>query len=240
MKSRNLICILSLLFCLTCSNAGYSQSAKGEPAADGITAELKMHEGRSTLFINGEPHDGIFCSTRPGNKQNFIDAGFDIFNIMGGGHGWIADGVYDYLESDEYSMDNNIEAFLAEMPDAKIIPRLGFAYPRNFWWAVQNVDQQAVPHGRDLGRKMPSYASLKWRKEAGEALRNIVMHLEKKYGNSIIGYLPGCGSCGEWFQWHAYTEITDRFTNGYQLGDYSQPMQEAYRAYVKEKYQSIS
>ena len=239
MKSRNLICILSLLFGLTCSNAGYSQSAKGKPAADGITAELKMHEGRSTLFINGEPHDGIFCSTRPGNKQNFIDAGFDIFNIMGGGHGWIADGVYDYLESDEYSMDNNIEAFLAEMPDAKIIPRLGFAYPRNFWWAVQNVDQQAVPHGRDLGRKMPSYASLKWRKEAGEALRNIVMHLEKKYGNSIIGYLPGCGSCGEWFQWHAYTEITDRFTNGYQLGDYSQPMQEAYRAYVKEKYQSI-
>ncbi|KPL15700.1 MAG: hypothetical protein AMS26_06880 [Bacteroides sp. SM23_62] len=230
---------MGLLTGLAFTFAGFSQSSKKPIAGEGLTAELKMHEGRSTLFINGQPHDGIFCSTRPGYKQNFAEAGFDIFNILGGGHGWIADGVYDYLESDEYHMDNNIESFLAQKPDAKLILRLVFAYPRNFWWAVQNVDEQAVPKGRDLGRKMPSYASLKWREEAGEALRNIVLHLEEKYGNNIIGYLPGCGSCGEWFQWHAYTEITDRFTNGYQLGDYSKPMLKAYREYVKNKYKSI-
>jgi len=240
MKSGKVIFFMGLLTGLTCSSIGFVQPLQGQPAADNLIAELKMHNGRSTLFINGEPHDGIFCSTRAGYKQNFIDAGFDVFNILGGGHGWVADGIYDYLESDEYSLDSNIESFLAQKPDAKIIVRLVFGYPRNFWWAVQHEDHQAVPHARDLGRKMPSYASLKWREETGEAMMNVIRHLEEKYGNNIIGYLPGCGSCGEWFQWYAYTEISDRFTNGYQMGDYSQPMQEAYREFVRNKYQHIA
>ncbi len=239
MKKSNLLIISYIILFLTLCTGTYTQPGKKPAGNNTLTAEMKMYRGRSTLFINGVPHDGIFCSTRPGNYQNFLDAGFDVFNILGGGHGWVADGVYDFLESDEYSLDNNIESLLSKKPDAKIIVRLVYGYSRNFWWAVKHEDQQAVPRRRNLGRKMPSYASLEWREDAGEAMVAVIKHLERKYGNNIIGYLPGCGSCGEWFQWYAYTEIPDRFVNGYQMGDYSEPMRKAYRDYVRNKYGNI-
>lgn len=239
MKSTGLINLIFLLAGMAYSFETYSQSSNEKLTGKTLVAEMKSYNGRTTLFINGQPHDGIFCSTRAGNRQDFIDAGFDVFNILDGGNPWVADSLYDFQETDEYNLDNLIGQFLTEKPDAKIIVRLGYGYPRNFWWAVQNKDQQAVPHGRNLGRKMPSYASLKWREEAGKALEVTVRHLEEKFGDNIIGYLPGNGSCGENFEQYAYTEITDRFTNGYQMGDYSQPMQQAYRDYVKEKYKTI-
>jgi hypothetical protein len=239
MKINQLTGLYLLLTLTTFSICAFAQSSNEKNYGKTLVAEMKLHNGRNTLFINGQPHDGIFCSTRAGNKQDFIDAGFDIFNILDGGNPWVADSLYDFQETDEYNLDKLISDFVFEKPDAKIIVRLGYGYPRNFWWAVENKDQQAVPHWRNFGRKMPSYASLKWREEAGKALEITVRHLEEKFGNNIIGYLPGNGSCGENFEQYAYTEIADRFTNGYQMGDYSEPMQKAFRDYVKDKYKTI-
>jgi len=207
----------------------------GLKAEEGMKTELKMYDGRPTLFINGKPHDGLFCSVRSPYMKNFIDAGFDIFDTHPTApNGWIGDGKYDYSKTDAY-----IEAYLKQKPDAKLIIRFWFGYPRNFWWAVKHKDQQAVSKVRDKGRKMPSYASLKWREEAGEALRRVIAHCEKKYGDNIIAYVPGGGSCGEWFQWYAYTEDPDRLTKGYEMGDYSKPMREAFQKFVKEKYKNL-
>ena len=103
----------------------YSQSGK-------YVTELKDYQGRPTLFINNEAHDGLFCSVRSPYMQNFIDAGFDIFDTHPATpHGWIDNGQYDYTETDAY-----IEAYLSQKPDAKLIIRFWFGYPRNFWWAV--------------------------------------------------------------------------------------------------------
>ncbi len=200
-----------------------------------LTTELKMYKGKVTLFINGKPHDGLFCSVRSPYMKNFIDAGYDIFDTHPcTPHGWVGENKYDYTETDKY-----IEAYLKQKPDVKLILRFWFGYPRNFWWAVKHPEYCIVPRVRDKGRKMPSYASLKWRKEAGEALYRVVKHVEEKYGNNIVGYVPGGGSCGEWFQWYAYTEDKDRFTKGYEMGDYSEPMKKAYRKFVKEKYKTV-
>jgi len=205
-------------------------------AEDRLKTELKMYDGRPTLFINGKPHDGLFCSVRSPYFQNFIDAGFDIFDTHPTApNGWIGDGKYDYSKTDAY-----IEAYLKQKPDAKLIIRFWFGYPRNFWWAVKHKDQQAVSKVRDKGRKMPSYASIKWREEAGEALRRVIAHCEKKYGDNIVAYVPGGGSCGEWFQWYAYTEDADRITKGYEMGDYSQPMRKAFQKFVRNKYKHLS
>ncbi|MFA5814244.1 MAG: beta-galactosidase [Bacteroidales bacterium] len=235
MKAFDLTGLVIALLITSFLHQAYSQPSDKKA----LVAEMKSYNGRTTLFINGQPHDGIFCSTRAGNRQDFIDAGFDIFNIIDGGNPWVADSLYDFQETDEYNLDKLITDFLFGKPDAKIIVRLGYGYPRNFWWAVENKDEQAVPHWRNFGRKMPSYASLKWREEAGKALEVTVRHLEERFGNNIIGYLPGNGSCAENFEQYAYTEIADRYTNGYQMGDYSEPMQRAYRAYVKDKYKTI-
>jgi hypothetical protein len=239
MNSTGSIRIIILLINLTYSFNAFSQTSNESSTGKPLVAEMKLYNGRTTLFINGQPHDGIFCSTLAANKQEFIDAGFDIFNIIDGGNPWVADSLCDFQETDEYNLDNIISDFIFRKPDAKIIVRLSYGYPRNFWWAVEHKDQQAVPHWRDLGRKMPSYASLKWREEAGRALEITVRHLEEKFGNNIIGYMPGNGSCGENFEQYAFTEISDRFVNGYQMGDYSEPMQQAYRSYVKDKYKAI-
>jgi hypothetical protein len=226
--SRSRVCVVAFLAVLSTLGRGQSNNPT-------LLTELRVHNGRPTLFINGEPHDGLFCSVRSTYMKNFIDAGFDIFDTHPSTpHGWVGDGKYDYTETDKY-----IEAYLKQKPDAKLILRFWFGYPRDFWWAVKYKEHQTVPRVMDKGHKMPSYASLKWREEAGEALRRVVAHVEEKYGNNVIAYVPGGGSCGEWFDWYAYTEDEERLTQGYEMGDYSKPMQEAYRKYVREKYESI-
>ena len=200
----------------------------------GMVSELRMKDGRLTLFFNGQPHDGIFCSVRSSNMKNFIDAGFDIFDALGIPFGWLDDGKYDFTET-----DREIEAFLQQKPDAKLIIRCGW-YPRNFWWVLNHPEQASVPHVRDKHQQMPSYASLAWRDASGEALRRFVEHVEDKYSDSVIAYLPDNGEPGEWFERYAYTEDDDRFTKGYQMGDYSEPMQQSYRRFLQQKYGAIA
>lgn len=225
------ILFLSFLMVICFHHQGFNQTEN----KDFLMSELKVVDGRPTLFINGVRHDGLFCSVRSPFMQNFIDAGFDIFDTHPSTpHGWVGDDEYDYTETDAY-----IEAYLKQKPDAKLILRFWFGYPRNFWWAVKHADHQTIPMVRDKGRKMPSYASLKWRQETGEALRRVIAHCEEKYGNNIVAYVPGGGSCGEWFQWYTFTEDADRFTHGYEMGDYSEPMQKAFRNYAKGKYGTV-
>ena len=202
--------------------------------AGDLVSELRMKDGHMALFLNGQAHDGIFCSVRSRNMKNFIDAGFDIFDALRVPFGWIDDGKFAYAET-----DREIESFLQQKPDAKLIIRCGW-YPRNFWWVLKHPEQASVPHWRDKHQQMPSYASLPWREASGEALLRFVEHVEEQYGSSVIAYLPDNGEPGEWCERYAYTEDDDRITNGYQMGDYSKPMQEAFRQFVQQKYQTIA
>lgn len=201
---------------------------------EAIRSELRPHKGKMSLFLNGVPHDGIFCSMQSRYMRNFIDAGFDIFDARDIPHGWVDDGKYDFA-----STDKEVEAFLRQKPSAKLIVRCGW-FPRNFWWVVQNREEAAVPHVRDKKQLMPSYASLRWREESAEALLRFVEHMEDKYGDSVIAYLPDSGEPGEWFERYAYTEDDDRLTKGFEMGDYSEPMQRAYRQFAQKKYGSIA
>ena len=199
-----------------------------------ITSELRMHDGRQSLFIDGKPHDGVFCSVRSEYMKNFVDAGFDIFDARDVPHGWVGDGRYDFTETDEV-----IDSFLRQKPNALLILRCGW-YPRNFWWVLKHQQEASVPHVRDKKQYMPSYASLRWREESSEALRQFVEHVENKYGGNVIAYLPDAGEPGEWFERYAFTEDEDRLTKGYEMGDYSEPMQRAYREYLNRKYGTIA
>jgi len=204
------------------------------PHVEAMSSELRLHEGKVSLFLNGVPHDGIFCSMQSRYMQNFIDAGFDIFDARDIPHGWVDDGKYDFAQTDKA-----VEAFLRQKRSAKLIVRCGW-FPRNFWWVLKHPEEAAVPHVRDKKQLMPSYASLRWREESAEALRKFVEHMEGKYGSSIIAYLPDSGEPGEWFERYAYTEDEDRLTKGFQMGDYSAPMQRAYRHFAQRRYGSIA
>ena len=76
----------------------------------------------------------------------------------------------------------------------------------------------------------PSFASLKFREEAGEALRRVIRHVEKNYGDRIAGYVIGGGPCGEWFHWHA---------DEARMMDYGAPMRRHFQRWLEEKHGDI-
>ncbi len=206
-----------------------------EKAPQKLTTVLQQHNGKPTLFINDQPHDGLFCSVQPPYMQNFIDAGFDIFDT----HpyvpdGWIGDDDFDYTKTDEF-----IEKYLKQKPDAKLIIRFWMGYPYSNWWSKSNPDEIVITKIRQRDELLPSFASMKWREEAGEALSRVVNHIEQKYGNNVVAYVPGGGPNGEWFHWYAYNEDADRHEKGYPLEDYSEPMQSVFREFAQNKYGTV-
>ncbi|MFA7344780.1 MAG: beta-galactosidase [Terrimicrobiaceae bacterium] len=77
----------------------------------------------------------------------------------------------------------------------------------------------------------PSFASLLFREQAGDALRRVVAHIEAKYGERIVGYVTGGGPCGEWFHWSA---------DDPRMMDYSAPMRRTFHAYLSEHYGDVA
>jgi hypothetical protein len=76
----------------------------------------------------------------------------------------------------------------------------------------------------------PSFASRRFREEAGEALFRVIRHVEGKFGHRIAGYVIGGGPCGEWFHWHA---------DEARMMDYSPPMRRHFRSWLEGKYETI-
>lgn len=137
------------------------------------------------------------------------------------------DGAFDFSMVDHYC-----DRILAANPQALIIPRLEMDAP--VWWLDENPDERmrwehVAPKDRAANWQWASPASRKYRREACEALRAVVRHLEEKYGNSIAGYHPAGQNTQEWFT--ANTWLTGH-------ADYSPAARNAFRLWLREKYPS--
>jgi hypothetical protein len=99
------------------------------------------------------------------------------------------------------------------------------------WWTEQNSQHVARTYNGESNPPFPSFASKKWRDEAGEALKKVIEHTESKYGDSIFAYVPGAGPCGEWFHFNTYAN--DANVNP---ADYSPVMETEFREYLKSIY----
>ncbi|NQT27501.1 beta-galactosidase [candidate division KSB1 bacterium] len=213
-----------------------------------LKTEIRQSEGKPTLFVNNEPHHGLFCSVPMNYMQNFIDAGFDVFDTHPfTPHGWVGEDQYDYTDTDTY-----IESYLKQKPDALLILRIWMGYNQSGpgdWinkpdWYVNEHPDAAIqtthgPQGQDDHVLVsPSFASADYREKAGIAIKNMIEHVESKYGNNILGYVVGGGPCGEWFHWFAY--YCQRDQSPELLDDYSEPMKKTFIAFAKEKYRTIA
>lgn len=229
-----------------------------------ITA-VRQHEGRPVLMVDGRPHHGFMGSAPVRYVGNLRAAGFDIIDT----HpftplGWVGPDACDYTATDA-----KIESYLQQGDDFAIIVRFWLGHPNEpgsrepLWWLVQHPGECVGPLPVAAGAAMPwdelgaplswgqliaqnegrpvsptrpvhppkpSFASLRFRCEAGEALRRVVAHLEAKYGDRIAGYVTGGGPCGEWFHWHA---------DEARMLDYSEPMRQAFHAWVHGRYGRI-
>lgn len=213
---------------------------QAEPAS--AVARVASYNGRPTILINGEPHNGMAWATyRPTREvfEDFTRAGVNLFTFSAtpteAGYGlsqttWVAPEKYDYSQLDE-----RVQLLLKANPDAFFFPRLYVHAPK--WWSEQNPDDvvlmddgqgRYVPFMHAGGKPAPSWASEKWRRDTIEGLRRLIAHIDaSSYGDRVVGYHIASGTTEEWMMWGA---------NENQWVDYSPVNVARFRQWLREKY----
>jgi hypothetical protein len=207
--------------------------------------KIKNHKGSTTLFIDGKPTDNILCYVSPDYYTDFKKANIHLITW----HiplGWIGPKKYDYTITDEY-----IENFFSLDPQALFLPRINFPGSFNDWWCQTHLNEMVKLSNGEISY-YHSTASKIWRKEAAEALKRFICHVENsKYKDRIIGYHICDGHFQEWFAWGSATFEKEVHKLPYVCGsgnsvedcstpfpDYSKPMLNAFRDWLKTKYKN--
>lgn len=212
-------------------------------------AEIRKDLNTATLYIDGEKRIPVLYSLSdfPGAKSNTAQGQRNIKNFAKLGiklvhcdvclhHGWRKSTPFD------------IEPILAELtgvlevePQAEILLRLHVNPP--YWWLRDNPSETCVYRGPggdyeglDNGEQIrlimddgyehlrASFASEKWKKEAGEKLAECCKLLSQtQQGKQVFGVQVAYGIYGEWHHFGT---------------DCSPVMQRYFRKLLKEKYQT--
>ncbi len=195
---------------------------------DMTPTEVREHNGAPTLFVGGEPTFALWFFQSPVVQEDaraFGDAGINVFTT-GMSLGWVGPDEYDYSETDRM-----MARLLEWNPNALVVPRVGVGAP-GWWIDAHEGELSTYATGAEWGpnvwggTKQPSFASLLWREEAGQALRGLVRHInDSPYSDHVISYHIACGIYGEWHYWSA-PDVPD--TSG--------PMQRAFAQYLRRQY----
>jgi hypothetical protein len=218
-----------------------------EPRLPGKTvAAIKPYHGTPTLFINGQPHNGMAWATYGPTAEVFRDfthAGVSLYTFSGtpteAGYGlskttWTAPGQFDYAE-----FDQRVLMLLSVNPDAYFFPRLYLHAPR--WWSELHPDDIVLtdpgdgrprPFLHSGGKPAPSWASEAWRRDTATALRRMIDHIEASpYADRVIGYHLASGTTEEWMMWGG---------NENEWVDYSPANVARFRQWLRDKYGSVA
>ncbi len=200
----------------------------GEPAA---RAEVRFERGGARLFVNGREEYPFFAVSINllATCRAYRGSGIRFFHpLLGLDDGWTGRGRSDWSGIIVY-----LDWLLELVPDALFLPRLHLFAP--LWWKEANPGElivYALPvnpavHGPAPQRlesgfnwsglgdvHAPSLASVKWRRDMGDALRDFLRTMERSPLRSrIIGYQLAGGLNGEW-----------HYTGSHFLPDTSAPM----------------
>ena len=196
-------------------------------AASAFNAEVKMFDGAPRLVIDGQIDTGFSYATnfppRQGEMAGFTAAGTRIFQFY---HNldkyWTGPGQYDFS-----SLDQGYEELARQYPQIMFSPRIILNAPA--WWINRNPSEVAISMvGRIVSTQ--SFASEKWRQDAGEALRQLVCHINKSsYNKHVIGYFLCAGE--EWSYFGAWW-------NDHTPYDASTLTVTAFRQWLEHRYQT--
>lgn len=203
-----------------------------------LIAEIKPHEGRPVLHVNGTPTTELWCYGDPPALPDFLAGGVRICQFEAPRPSWWrGKGEYDFAP-----LDAKIDAFLAITRDVLLIPRVTFGYEGEGWWADAHPDELSV--GRDVDGNDVDYKAVRvrpvdcwqssgsevWTQDAAQAMADFVRHCEEKYGENLLGYQVGAGISTEWFRWWTFTEGV--------YEDYSPAGAAAFRRFLTARYGS--
>ena len=160
--------------------------------------------------------------------RDMSNAGISLFSMFGSfphyaNPYWKEDGSFGMKYQDD-----NIQKLLQWNPDCYFLPRIFSAAPD--WWIKKNPGENIAFSKPGFKPRTPreSFASQKLRSELGPVYRQAVRHLLDQYGDHLLGIHVTNGPWGEHFSWDAYYRDAG--------GDVSEPMRQAFSAYLRQKY----
>jgi len=209
-------------------------------------AEVKVHGGVPTLFINRQPHSGMsYMTYRPDGKYfgQFGRIGVHLYSFSAtpseAAYGlaktcWVAPDRFDYSGFEE-----RVKMLLDADPDAYFFPRLYLSSPR--WWDEKHPDDLVTfdpGDGRSqpffhspADKRVPSWASEAWRRDTATALRRFIEHVQQSpYADRVVGYHLASGTTEEWMMWGG---------NEGKWVDYSPANVARFRQWLKQKYGTV-
>ncbi|HZF64417.1 MAG TPA: hypothetical protein VEZ55_08035, partial [Chitinophagaceae bacterium] len=190
-------------------------------------AAVKQHLGRPALFVNDKVEAPAFYSLTHAyggrwsweevaqrNIKIFCNSGTSLYQV----DMYLEDIWYKDADTlDMAKVQRQVKGVLDACPNAGVVIRIHVNAP--FWWNEKNPEEctkyadgpieqrtYGVPFNNedgDVDRALrASLASMKWRKEAGEKLKQFCKRLyNTPEGNSVLGFHVRGGIYGEWHYW---------------------------------------
>jgi len=198
---------------------GEIEVAASEPPKP-VRAQVRMHHGAPAIFVNGQPGFAMayLWGLLPRYFEEMAAAGIHVYNDPTP-LGDEQEGVFDYT-----GVDAVFARILQADPDAYFIPRIGVTAP--WWWPAKHPEELCL--FADGARGPQSFASERWRRDSGDHLRRYIEHVRSSpFADRVLGFHICTGGTGEWQAWGLWDG---------QIGDYSEPMQQAFRRWVRKRY----
>ncbi len=185
-------------------------------------AENKMLNGAPALFVNGRAENQFFESfliRKAENYNRFAKIGINLTRV-------ICDFRDAWLGYSQYSFekfDNDVMTILNGNPDANLIVEIHVRGSHGQWWEKMHPEEICV---LDNGqRTVHTVVSEKYIEDASQAILDLIKHINKSdYSEKVIGYFPM-----EQMEWL----LPGTFGH---FADYSNAYTNAFRKWVKEKY----
>jgi beta-galactosidase len=202
-----------------------------------VVAEVKLHTGTPTLFLNGEPAFGAMCWVSPPSTENWLDAECAAAAAKAGIHTYSFDAGkgYEWLEPkpgcpegfDFSAVAARYERIIAVDPDARFHLRLNFeVQPGDWWMKAYPGECEITSEGKPFGQ---SFASEVWRRQVKNFLKAFIAHLNRTGTiDRVIAFQTGAGHTGEWVKGETSMSAL--------CGDYSEPMRRHFRSWLRRHY----
>lgn len=210
------------------SNAGVGFDAR-RPFKAVDTARVEMDRGVPMLVVNGQPVRSriFFGGTNEAGLEQIrmaADAGIDMVSFA----------LRAYLPLPGQGVDWSVmnvrcQQILDANPRAMLLPRIRIYVPQ--WWREAHPGDMMAWDQEQNQRwsGSPAAASQTYRRDAAAWLNTVIEHLEKTFGQHIIGYHPAGQHTGEWFYPGTHTSA---------LNGYSPATQDSWRDWLRKRYKS--
>jgi len=209
MKSEMQKCFMAMLGFVVTACVQAQAPARGQTAGN-ITCEIKPHNGKTTMFVNGAPRFPMAYSSYYPEQYRYkqmSDHGVHTYILiltmtdkwLGGDAPvkWNTPGLWRGLDNVDMSVvEANLKKIIDVDPNALIIIRVFCDTP--VWWDLLHPEETNDEGALGGKRRRQSFSSLVWRNDMSAALRQLVRGVSaSKYGNHVIGYMPTAGATEE-------------------------------------------